>query len=294
MNEHITTTTQERLKERELIEGAVAMARPLLQNSHLLEGNSGTIDPGDVNIVKDILQRVFPVDVSNYRTHAHLQLAARFGQIFAERVGLNSAEIQVLMLGHDVGRFITHRWLRNELVAAHALNALGVRKDLLKKAPINDSRPPEDVSDAAVKAYFDNMGTEQRIVTIADICGKRNFDDWGIRTFDEVMQYHRRQRAGEGVVAMQNTTASFPSERRIRNEMIEFTAILYDLIRQWLSDEGVDVEEVRRMIIEEESSTSVRTVILDTPSPTTSTATPLAHASGEHKYDVVNINELDM
>src|SRR6202035_4623001 len=94
--------------------------------------------------IQRLIQTIAPVDIDNYSLHEHLQFTAKVARKIGERLiqeqpsqypNLNLDELEVLGLLHDIGRFFTHAWLRNELVENHFLNKLGVRGDIIQKIP---------------------------------------------------------------------------------------------------------------------------------------------------------------
>jgi len=252
----------ENIREKEVLNQVVEMAKPILEKSHLLN-NKFLIDNDDVKIVEQVIQTIFPVDSKNCLTHAHLQLTAKFGAIFAQKLGLNPNEIKILMLAHDDGRFITNRWLRNEILAGSIFKKLGIRKDLMEKATPISWDIPEEISPQSVENYLNSLSDEQKVVIMADICGKRKFDDWGILPFDKVMDYHNQQRGKEKQNSLENRSSSFPSERAISDKLIGFYGEVYKGIKDWFGQKGVDVEEIRKNILEEEKNSPVETIIFD-------------------------------
>jgi len=233
----------ERKREKKVVDQAVKIAQPLLSKSHLLN-TEFPIDQQDVQIVQQVLQTVFPIDSQNYKVHDHLQLAAEFGGILAQKIGLNPNEIKVLMLSHDDGRFITHRWFRNELLAGSMFNKLNIRPDLIQKANIPMAKPDQSVDD-----FLKNISDDQKVMIMADICGKRKYDDGGILTFDEVMAYHLTQRKREKQDSFENKKDTFPSQRKTSDEFIEFYAEVYKSIKNWFNHKGIDVETIRQDIL---------------------------------------------
>src|SRR4051794_15704293 len=86
--------------------------------------------PGDVTQLLAFLERAAPPDHDNYRVHAHLRLVGTFARKLAVRVGLDTFLHECAGLLHDCGRFLTHRYYRNDLLADLLFKKIGLRSDL--------------------------------------------------------------------------------------------------------------------------------------------------------------------
>lgn len=59
-----------------IIDQMVQRAVPLLQQSHLLDENE-VVDQSDVQMVRNLVQTVAPVDAKNAAVHTHLHTVAK-------------------------------------------------------------------------------------------------------------------------------------------------------------------------------------------------------------------------
>lgn len=268
----VETSREEAIKSegrftREKIDEMVRRGKPLLEGSGLVD-EEREIGPREVELGKELLETIAPIDKNNFRLHDHLRLTCTFARKIAERLGLNPNEFEVRGLFHDIGRFVTHRYFRNDLLGDLLLRELGVKKSFLAKMPsLRGYVGPMPI----IYKSIEDLSVEQRIIDIADLCAKRK-DDGDIRTFDEVMEYHRSSRSRyedlTGLAATWPTekyafSHMLPDEQSGEKGIIERSAEIYEGIKDWLAGQGIDVNEIRQEILEEESKSKVQAVIFD-------------------------------
>lgn len=209
----------------------------------------GAIGTEDVHAIHRFLTAVCPRTDANQRLYEHLYLTASFAGRIATRLHFNPHEFEVLGLLHDVGRFFTHRYYRNDLLADLALRRLEVRRDLLAMLPPSSllCALPADFS-------FGSLTDPQKIVILADVSGKRT-DSGRIWTFDDMLAHHRRSRSD--YQAYTGMAALWPSERRglraINPALVERWAEMFVALRDWLRSTGVDLASVRDEIERDEA-----------------------------------------
>jgi FMN phosphatase YigB (HAD superfamily) len=240
----------------------ILRAGSLLRSSVLVDAGR-TIGLADVELATAFLLKAAPPTAENYRLHAHLLLTAEFARRIAEKVGLDPFCCQVAGLLHDLGRFVSHRYYRTELLGNRLLENLGIRTDI--RACLLPSRAyiqPEDYQTLA------DLSPEQRVVAIADTCGKRR-DDATICSFEEILRKHLETRGSRrGYLTYTGTTPLWPSEQRgLRSLAPAFAGhwvAIYLGIRDWLQKEhGVDLELLREELSAEERRQPLDTVIFD-------------------------------
>ena len=93
------------------------------------------------------------------------------------------------------------------------------------------------------------MPIEQRIVEMADLCGKRS-SDGGIKTFEEVLAYGRESR-----LHYQETfhiEPLYPSEKRLDVNVVHTAELVYRALHEWFSIERVDLKAIQQEILQEE------------------------------------------
>ena len=260
---------EDRAITKQEVARAVSIGTPIVEGSNLVN-ESGQLGKGDVERTKKLIQAIAPIDISNYKVHAHLQLTSEFAIRIGEELkgndpekyaDLNLDELEILGLLHDIGRFFTHRWLRNELVEKYFLKKLGIRQDLIDKiqsVKIFVSKDPNDPKEAAETTK--NLTLTQKIIEMADICGKRK-PDGGISTFEEIMEYHRKSRSD--YQALSGLDPLWASERKLNRNVVEFSEKVYRAIHQEFGDNGVDLEKIRNDILTQEKESSIKAVIFD-------------------------------
>lgn len=275
MDEIIQTTFADRMYTRAKIAQLDTLGTPVIENTNLQK--EGTpLGQREVEIARNLIQTIVPVDIANFRVHAHLQLTAKFARQITESLlkkdpqkykDLSPNQIEILALFHDIGRFITHRFYRTDLVGTSLLKVMGIREDLMDNTPSIrhyfhsplDPKRPEDVQKAE-----DELSIEQKILQMADICGKRIINDEGamigILTFEQVMEYHRDSRKKFDDIKRMTL---WPSERQIDEKLIALTEQIYRKTKTWLKDHGVDVEDIRSQILKDEEESIVQAVIFD-------------------------------
>lgn len=242
------------ITQRKIAE-AIELGSSTIQGSALVETGK-EIGPDEVSLTRQLLETIAPPNEDNQRFYAHLELTAKFARMIGERLDMNPYELEVMGLLHDVGRFFTHRYYRNDLLGDLFLRKLGLRNDLLKKMPsLRGYVGPK------VYREIEDLSVSQRIIGMADFCGKRK-SDGDIYTFDEAMAYHRS--SGSRYEDLTGLRAIWPSERYAFRHMLpdeegrgegitERSAKIYEEIRDWLKNQGVDVERLRLEILEKES-----------------------------------------
>lgn len=242
----------------------VRVGKPLLENTALIESTK-EIGPKEVEVTRTLLTTIAPITKDNFRIHEHLYLTGKFASKIGEALGLNPYELEVLGLLHDTGRFLTHRYYRHDLLGPLILEKLGIRKGFLEKMPSLKGY-------VGPKTYhtINDLSLSQKIIDIADFCGKRK-EDGNIRTFDEVMSYHRESRKHYETLTGQKR--AWPSEKYAHKHMlssefdqegiIERSARIYIDIKKWLEAQGVDVEQTRKEILKDESQIGIKAIIFD-------------------------------
>ncbi|MDO8521796.1 MAG: HAD-IA family hydrolase [bacterium] len=262
MNEHGKSSSpllRERQMIRQLTSRAIEIGTPIIAESALVQDRDFNLK--DVEMTRKLIETVSPVTVENFQLHAHLQLAGKFSKKMAGLMGLDKNEMECLGLLHDFGRFITQRWLREELIENRTLRRMGMRESLLKKTPdvrIFTNRNPGNQND--VEQVMNGLSPAQKVIMMADICGKRKADG-SILTFEEVMQHHRSSRSNYRL-----TTGLAPlwaSEKKLNSDVVNFSERIYRASFDWFKSRHVDLEEMRTKILEEESETRVQAVMFD-------------------------------
>jgi putative nucleotidyltransferase with HDIG domain len=257
-------------------------AHRILQAGSLLR-SSGLVDAGrtiglvDVERVTAFLLKAAPHTAENYRLHVHLLLTAKLARRIAEKVGLDPLCCQVAGLLHDLGRFVTHRYYRTELLGIRLLENLGIRTDIRAcLLPLGAYIKREDDQTLA------DLSPEQRVVAIADVCGKRR-DDATICSFEEVLRKHLETRGSQrSYLTYSGMTTLWPSEQQgLRSLGPTFAghwATIYLGIRDWLGREhGVDLELLREELSAEERTQPLDTVIFDVGGVLIDNPDPLLH-----------------
>ncbi|MEK7125590.1 MAG: HD domain-containing protein [Patescibacteria group bacterium] len=229
--------------------------KPIIEGSGLVEIDK-EIGPEEVERARELFESLLPVDKDNRRLQAHMQLTAMFTRRIAEKLHMNPNELEALAWLHDIGRTITHRLFRNDLLGDLLLKKMGIREDFLKKMrPLADYLGP-----AATRKVrtIDDISPEERVLQIADFAGKRNAVG-EIASFDEMLEYHRQSRKRyEDVTGLKQVWPSelYASRHMMPGEddpgIIEGGAKIYEGIRDWLKEQGVDIEELRQEFIKEE------------------------------------------
>ena len=174
--------TADRMETRQEIAKAVALGHPLLADTNLVQ-EGAPIGPHDVAAVRKLIQTIAPVNIETSRLYAHLHLTAKVAHKIGEQViqkhpwlypCLNLDELKVLGLFHDLGRFFSHAWLRNELIESHLLKKFGVREDIIRKIPSVKTYTKKDLSNQEqIYQVLQDLSIEEKIIEIANICGKR-------------------------------------------------------------------------------------------------------------------------
>jgi len=255
-----STLLADRKATKEKIDRFVSLGKPIVEGSNLTDESSELTD-ADVEVTRNLLQVIAPVSPENSSLHAHLELTARFARRIGEELktqdpekyqDLNLSELEILGLIHDIGRFFTHRWLRNELVATQFLKKLGVRQDFIANIPselnyLGKNPNATEILDSTVT----EMPLAHKIIEMADFCGKRK-PDGGIATFDETMQYHRSSRGNYQQLIGQ--MPAWPSERKLGPNFIDFSAKIYLKLRDDFGIAGIDFEKIRLGILDEEKN----------------------------------------
>lgn len=244
---------EDRDSTREKVDRFINIGKPIIKDSNLTK-ESVELTDNDVAIAQKLIETISPIDNNNQRLHAHLQLTAKFAREIGTELklqdpekyaDLNLSELEILGLFHDIGRLFTHRWLRNDLVGEHYLKKLNIRQNLLNNLPnektyLNKYKNKDPI--------LKEMSLTQRIIEIADICGKRK-PDGGISTFEETMNYHYESRKNYQNVIKQKPL--WPSERKLNSELIDVSGQVYEEIFHDFKTLGVDLEEVRKKILQE-------------------------------------------
>lgn len=264
-NSTMESVKSEGLQTRGKIDEFVSRGKPLLGGSALIE-EGVEIGPSEVEVAYTLLEQIAPIDKDNFQVHEHVRLTGKFARKMAEQLDLNPDELEVAGLLHDIGRFVTHRYFRNDLLGDLLLRKLGFKKSFLAKMPSFRGY-------VGPKTYksIEDLPIEQRIIDIADLCAKRK-DDGDIRTFTEVVEYHRSSRSRYedliGLAAVWPTEKyafrhMLPDEQGGERGIIERSADIYERVKDWLDKQRVDVEKIRQEILEEESSSRTQAIIFD-------------------------------
>ncbi len=270
----------DRLDTKDKLETVVSQGTSIIAGSNLVIEDT-PIGEHEVEIMRSLINVTFPSSSDeDVKSKTHLALAGRFAHKFGDALkatgnpayaDLNSDLLEIAALGHDLGRSITHRALRHDIAGDMVLTQLGMRKDIVAAMPSalahtkitrrflhefrshHPNASPEELQRAlkslAQQTLVDSS-IEERIVLISDICGKPGDGLKGIRTFEGVMDYHRTTRGNYEKASGRKIL--FPSDRHIDPDVIDFTEHLYRLHKDWLASEGVDVEEIRKGILEDE------------------------------------------
>jgi len=261
--------TADRTETRQKIARAVALGLPLLANTNLVRAGA-PIGPHEVTAAQQLIQAIAPVDIDNYSLHEHLQFTAKVARKIGERLiqeqpwqyaNLNLDELEVLGLLHDIGRFFTHAWLRNELVEKHFLNKLGVRRDIIQKIPLVTIFIKKDPgSQEQINKVFNDLSIEHKIMIMADLGGKRQ-SNGGILPFEDVMQNHKTALKRYGATTERELL--YPSQRLLTQDVIDFSEKVYRKLYTFFDSLGVNLEEIRKDIVKEEEESPIQAVIFD-------------------------------
>jgi putative hydrolase of the HAD superfamily len=277
MNSRIQIQEQRKLEGLHVLNKIAAVSlrtAGILENTGLLNDQTN-IEPMDVVTIRNFLQIVSPINIENYQLHAHLQLTAKFARNIGDELKsinvnkyahLNLDELEILALLHDFGRFFSHRFFRNDLLADYVLRrVMEFRGDLLKKLVSLRYYMRNNIDDnVVVQNSVENLSTEQRILEIADICGKRIIQEGvldGIMPFDDVMVHHNNSR--RDYKEYSGLDYLWPSERTLNHELIVFSERVYRRINSWLMFEGVNLNNLREKIQQEEMRSPIKAVIFD-------------------------------
>lgn len=227
------------------------IGKSIVENSNLNKELVELTD-NDVKITNKFIENISSIE-DNQRLYKHLQLVSKFAKKIGTELKLQDPEkyndlklpeLEILGLFHDTGRFFTHRWLRNDLVGKHFLKKIGIKQSLIDNLP--DER---EYLDKNKDSIIEEMSLTQKIIEIADICGKRK-DDGGISTFEETMNYHYNSRKNYQDVIKQKSI--WPSEKKLNPDLIDISGQVYEKIYDDFKTLGIDLEEIRKDILEEE------------------------------------------
>lgn len=239
------------------------LGKPIIESSNLVK-ESANLTEHDVEIVRKLIETISPVDNNNYRVHAHLELTSKFAKEIGSELklqdpkkyaDLNLPELEILGLIHDIGRFFNHRWLRSDLIGEHFLKKLNIRPSLIQNLP--NERAYVNIikginSQESIDSMFNEMTFTQKIIEMADICGKRK-SDGGISTFEESLAYHYSSRNNyQNITKLQPI---WPSEKKLNPNLVDVSGKVYEKIYDYFQDLGVNLEETRKRILEKEKST---------------------------------------
>lgn len=271
----------DRLKTRELMQQMVD-AGDILKDSHVVL--EGALDQTDIDKLHRYLVTGVPITETNYRLIDHLKVVSDIAGDISDRLiaanpqqygALSRFDVQAAALLHDDGKRASFKWYHNEIAGDIVAEKIGVRQDILSNMPgvkydlafmetINGTYTPDDV-----ERYIEGLSVEKRIITIADILGKRDVATWTLQKFDDVMKYHYASRGA--VIDKVNQTSSdpsralktFASERMITPELIDFTGAVYERLMKWLYEEGIDPDNLQQALIERERHSPVQALIVD-------------------------------
>lgn len=258
----------EGLKNQEKMTKRLEMGKPLIENSNLSKEDE-PISKEDIETARKLIQTISPVTIENHRLHAHLQIAAKFSRKIGEELkkvnpkeygNLNIDELEILALFHDIGRFVTHKFYRNDLIGSLFLRKIGIRDDLCKKLTSVKKYAGKGIEDEEATRIVNKLTLEQKIIELADVCGKRN-PDGDIPSFEDVMKYHRSSRARFSEMAKSND--AWPSERIISEDIIILSEKVYRMVKGWLKNQGIDVENLRQEILENEKKSEIKSILFD-------------------------------
>lgn len=256
-----STLLADREATRQKIDRFVSLGKPIIEGSNLTNEASELTD-ADVEVTRNLLQAIAPKSAENAGLYAHLELTTRFARKIGEELkakdpakyqDLNLSELEILGLLHDVGRFFTHRWLRNELVEMVFLTKLGIKPMLIANIPNELRYLNKDPNNTeALNSTFAEMPLMHRIIEMADFYGKRK-PDGGINTFDETMEYHFLSR--ENYQKRSGLAPIWASERKLNQNLIDFNGKIYPKLRDYFGSLGVNIDKIREGILAEEKQT---------------------------------------
>ncbi len=254
---------EEGLRVATTIERAVNVAREYGAVPLLAEKREVTAE--DARRVEDFLLSAFPPDGENYRTHSHLQLTGEFAARIAEKLGYNPHEFRTLGLLHDAGRLLTHpegvnphRYFRNDGLGDVLLRKLSIPRSIREQLqPHRSYLHPEEFTS------IDAFTPAQRIVIIADICGKRK-DDSTIQSLEETLEYHYASRGSFSAAASGPWPSENAARKTLSTDVVKQWGKHYEDIAAWLQREyKVDITDVRSAIEEREKQLPVDTLVWD-------------------------------
>ncbi len=225
-----------------------------------LQNDPETFTFKEVLEARKLLELMAPIDIKTAGFYQHVQLVPKVAREIALELdcGLNLDRVEITALFHDIGRFSTHSYNRNDLLADLLLKKIGVNQKVYQDIPEEDrffGYKPDD--DKSIMVILEKMSTIQKVIDLADFYGKRK-SDGGILTFDEVMQYHFESR--NKIKQKENL---FPSERKLTTDLIDFSAKFMVKLKNWFLERGVDPDAIREKILKDERNSKIRAVIFD-------------------------------
>jgi hypothetical protein len=257
-------------------------AGDILKDSHVVL--EGPLDQTDIDKLHRYLVTGVPITETNYRLIDHLKVVSDIAGDISDRLtaanpqqygALSRFDVQAAALLHDDGKRASFKWYHNEIAGDIVAEKIGVRQDILNNMPgvkydlafmetINGTFTPEDV-----ERYIEGLSIEKRIITIADILGKRDVATWTLQKFEDVMKYHYASR-GAVIDKVNQTSAdpskvlkTFASERMITPELIDFSGAVYERLMKWLYEEGIDPDMLQQQFIDMENSSPVSALVVD-------------------------------
>jgi|SRR3989344_6054556 len=240
------TLQEERVDTKSRLTKLVEIGRPVLEQTALVQKRDFTEQ--DVAKIKELFGTFKPlIHPKVWPSYwGHVELAGIYARIFGNKlqdkgVAVNSYELEVLGMIHDIGRLISpHRFFRTSLVGESLLKRLGVREDLLSKQV-----PEAQLFGRGGNITSANQLTiEQQVLILSDNLGRKvedgtliRFEQIGDLTDQQVKQY-------QGEV--------FPSERFGKQRLVQASTKelqILDEIKQMLQAQySISIDEVREEV----------------------------------------------
>jgi FMN phosphatase YigB (HAD superfamily) len=261
---------------------------------------------------RDLLQKVAPVHVTNYRMWLDTNLVSRTAQLIASELknhdpvafkDINPNELAVLGLLQgtkdvmEFGQFFN----RGDQVARSVLlaNNSGIRNDFIAEIPTAADyldKPPETVN-----SELQNATVAKKILQMARLIGNYRFDPQGVpvgeKPFDDKVQEHisylhslsQSTPVGPGLTTQQSALLEagyrekWPSEKRTPTEKdIEFYKTYSQCLKTYFSKLGINLETIQQMIADEEAAKPAKVVVFDMGglAHETPSGTPMIEAIG--------------
>lgn len=143
----------------------------------------GPFKESDIQALKEYYQAVLDYEeqkfgekgaVFNRSLREHLGLAERLGKVAAPLLGIDTYQLQAIMLTHDLGRLFSHRRGRNNAVEALLTRKLGFSEECTKLLPPDSLWT--DISQASLMRRLEEITTENNgivgVVELLDVLAK--------------------------------------------------------------------------------------------------------------------------